>query len=131
MKIDILETLVDTMDLSNVLIKPENVLLRIEGKGDLKSTFPIPDCDNCAEKCCPPRVAISLYDVARFIDMGMDDYITGKFEGYVALHLSDDGGKDIKLSYSYMNPTGSDAKDCVFLNGERKCNIYDKWRTSN
>ena len=124
MKLDELELLAESMNLSNILITREDVILSMEDKGDLVNTFPVPNCDKCEKKCCPPRVAISLFDVARFMDNGMEDSITGTFDGFVNLFLSDDG-HDVRLSHAYMKPDSSDAKDCVFLGEDRKCSIYD------
>lgn len=125
MKVDELEILASELKLDNILVKPEDVILTMEGKGDLVDTFPIPNCEECADKCCPRAVAISLFDVARFIDVGMDDYIGGRFEGYVELFLSENGGKDVSISRCYMSPSDVDAKNCVFLNKEMRCNIYE------
>lgn len=124
MKVDELEALASEINMGNILISPEDVTLSIEGKGDLKNTFPVPNCDKCEKKCCPPRVVISLYDVARFIDRGSDKYIAGTFEGFVKLFLSDDG-KDVELSRPYMAAADSEAGDCVFLDEDRKCSIYE------
>jgi Fe-S-cluster containining protein len=130
MKLEELESLASQMNMGNILIGPEDVILSMEGKGDLKSTFPIPNCDKCEEKCCPPRVAISLFDAARFMDKGLGKFVAGTFEGYVELFLSDDGG-DVKLSRPYISSESSAehsptvAKDCVFLDEDRKCSIYE------
>ena len=124
MKLDELESLAARMNLENILINPEDVIMSMEDKGDLENTFPMPTCDKCEKKCCPPRVAISLFDVARFIDDGLIDSVAGTFEGFVKLFLSDNG-RDVKLSHAYMNPKVSDAEDCVFLGEDRKCSIYE------
>ena len=124
MKIDELESLASEMNLSNIIIKPSDVILSMEGKGDLKDTFPVPDCSNCIEKCCPPRVVINLFDIARFIDKGPDKFIAGKFEGFVELFLSDTND-NVKLYHPHMNPVISDAKDCVFMDENRLCSIYE------
>jgi len=125
MKLDELEQLAESMNLSNILITREDVILSMDNMGDLVNTFPVPNCDKCEKKCCPPRVAISLFDVARFMDYGMADSVAGTFDGYVNLFLSDDG-RDAKLSHAYIMPNSSDAEDCVFLGEDRKCSIYDK-----
>lgn len=125
MKLEELESLASEMNLGNILVKPEDVILSMEGKGDLKNTFPVPNCARCIEKCCPPRVVISLFDVARFMDKGLDKFITGKFEGFVKLFLSDTNGGDVKLSHPHMFPVNPDAKDCVFLDEDRRCSIYE------
>ena len=124
MKVDELEALASEINMGNILISPEDVILSIEGKGDLKNTFPVPNCDKCKNKCCPPRVVISLYDVARFMDKGLGKYTAGTFEGFVKLFLSDDG-KDVELSRPYMAAADSEANDCVFLDEDRKCSIYE------
>jgi Fe-S-cluster containining protein len=125
MKLEELESLASEMKMGNILLKPEDVGFSIEGKGDLKNTFPVPNCDKCEKKCCPPRVVISLFDLARFMDKGLDDFAAGTFEGFVKLFLSDDSGEDVKLSHTYMRPVDTDAEDCVFLDEERKCSIYE------
>lgn len=125
MKLDEVLDLSSELDLDNILVKPEEVILSMEEKGDLQNTFPIPDCSNCEEKCCPPGVAISLFDLARFIDIGLDKFIAGAFEGYIELFLSDNGGEDVKLSRPYMAGESPKAKDCIFLDEERKCSIYE------
>jgi Fe-S-cluster containining protein len=125
MKLDEVLELASELNLNNILVKPEEVILSMEEKGDLKNTFPIPDCNNCPEKCCPAGVAISLFDLARFIDIGLDTFARGNFEGYIELFLSDDGGENVKLSRPFMGGEGPGAKDCIFLDEERKCSIYD------
>jgi Fe-S-cluster containining protein len=122
MKLEELESLISGMNLRNVLIKPEDVTFNIGDKGDLKSTFPVLMCDQCEEKCCPPRVTITLYDIARFMDNGLDDSIAGKFQGWVEFFLS--GNKDVRLYRPYMSPGDPKAKNCVFLNEDGKCDIY-------
>ena len=124
MKLEELESLASQMNMENILIKPKDVIFSIEGKGDLKNTFPVPACDKCEKKCCPPRVVISLFDIARFIDKGLDKFIDGSSEGFVELFLSDDG-TDVKLSHPYMCPANPDAKDCMFLDENRRCTIYE------
>lgn len=119
-----LERIASEINLGDSLVKVEDVILAIDGKGDLERTFPVPDCERCLEKCCPAGVAVSLFDVARFIDLGLERFLSGTFEGYVELFLSDDASK-VKLSRPYMAPSSPDARDCVFLNEERKCSIYE------
>jgi len=125
MKLEELESLASRMKMDNILVKPEDVAFSIEDKGDLKNTFPVPNCEKCEKKCCPPRVVISLFDIARFMDKGMDGLIAGTFAGFVKLFLSDDGAEDIKLSHPYMCPTDPDTEVCVFLDEEHKCSIYE------
>jgi hypothetical protein len=72
MKLDEIQALASELNLDNVLVKPEEVIFTMEDKGDLQTTFPIPNCDECQEKCCPTGVAISLFDLARFIDIELD-----------------------------------------------------------
>jgi Fe-S-cluster containining protein len=124
MKIDELKALASEINMGSSLISSEDVKFTIEDMGDLENTFPVPDCDNCEKKCCPPRVVISLFDVARFIDSGMNERVGGKFEGFVNLYLSDDG-KDVELTHTHMFPVERDAEDCVFLDENRKCSIYE------
>ena len=126
MMIEKLEELSSEINLGDVLVKEEDVILAMDGKGDLKSTFPVPNCERCVEKCCPAGVAVSLFDVARFMDMGLDSYLAGAFEGYIELFLSDDGGNNVKISRPYMASGISGAKGCVFLTEEKKCSIYDR-----
>ena len=124
MKIDELKSLVAEINMGTSLVGPDDVILSMDDKGDLKDTFPVPDCDNCQEKCCPPRVVISLFDLVRFIENGLDEHVSGAFKGFVELYLAEDG-KDIDLSHPHMFPTDPDAKDCVFLDEDRKCSIYE------
>ena len=125
MKTEELDALISRMDMGDLLVDRDNITLSIDGKGDLKNTFPVPACDRCVKKCCPPRVMISLYDVARFMDDGMEDYVAGQFRGYVKLFLSEEG-EDVDLSRPHMFPTDPDAKDCVFLDKDKKCSIYER-----
>lgn len=125
MKIDELKSLAANINMGSSLVTLADVKFSIEDKGDLENTFPTPDCDNCEKKCCPSRVVVSLFDVVRFIENGLDERVSGKFEGFVDLFLSDDG-KDIDLKRPHMFPIDSDAKDCVFLGEDRKCSIYDE-----
>lgn len=124
MKIDELKELASEINMGSSLVGPEDITLSIEDMGDLENSFPIPDCDNCEEKCCPPRVVISLFDVARFIDDGLIERVAGKFEGFIDLFLSDDGS-DVDLTRPHMFPIDREAKDCVFLDEDRKCSIYE------
>jgi len=71
-------------DPEEIYINPEHILLDMEGKGDLINTFPIPDCEECVDKCCPSRLELSLLDIARFIDLELDKFILGTFEHYIA-----------------------------------------------
>ncbi|MFC1712682.1 YkgJ family cysteine cluster protein [Candidatus Poribacteria bacterium] len=125
MKISKLKSLAAEINMGTALVSPEDVILRIEDKGDLENTFPVPDCSNCQEKCCPPRVVISLFDLVRFTSYGLQEHIAGQFKGFVELFLSDDG-KDVDLTRPHMFPTDPDAKDCVFLDEDRNCSIYQK-----
>ncbi len=125
MKIDELKSLAAGINMGSALVSPEDVILSIEDKGDLENTFPVPDCDNCQEKCCPPRVVISLFDLVRFTDYGLQERIAGQFKGFVELFLSDDG-KDVDLTRPHMFPIDPDAKDCVFLDEDQNCSIYEK-----
>lgn len=125
MKIDELDELASELNLSNILVKPDEVIFTMEDMGDLKTSFPVPNCGRCTEKCCPPGVAISLYDVARFIDIQLHKFIAGTFSGYVELFLSEDGGENVKLSRPYMNNEDPNSKVCVFMDEEGKCSIYE------
>ncbi|MGB9595267.1 MAG: YkgJ family cysteine cluster protein [Candidatus Poribacteria bacterium] len=125
MKIDELDELASELNLNNILVKPDEVIFTMDDMGDLKTTFPIPNCSKCTEKCCPPGVAISLYDVARFIDIELHKFIAGTFSGYVELFLSEDGGENVKLSRPYMNNEDPNSKVCVFMDEEGKCSIYE------
>jgi len=125
MKLDEIQVLASELNLDSVLVKPEEVIFTMEDKGDLQTTFPIPNCGECQEKCCPTGVAISLFDLARFIDIDLDSFIGGTFSGYVDLFLSDDGGENVKLSRPYMSGSNPEIKDCVFMDEERKCSIYE------
>lgn len=125
MKIDELKSLASGINMGSSLIKLEDVVLSIAGKGDLENTFPVPDCDNCEEKCCPPRVVVSLFDLVRFIGDGLEERISGQFKGFVELFLSDDG-KDVDLTRPHIFPVDTDVKDCVFLDENQKCSIYEK-----
>ncbi|MEK7398118.1 MAG: YkgJ family cysteine cluster protein [Candidatus Poribacteria bacterium] len=124
MKLDEIKALVSELNLENKFIKPEEVIFAIKDRGDLKTTFPIPNCNRCTDKCCPTRININLYDVAKFVDMGLDSCIKGVFSEYVDISLSEDGGKNVKISnpYMYGNPN---KKDCVFMDDEQKCSIYE------
>ena len=124
MKIDELKSLASEINMGSSLVERKDVILSIDDMGDLENTFPAPDCDNCQKKCCPPRVVISLFDLARFMDDGLDEHVAGKFKGFVELYLSENG-KDVDLGHPHMFPTDPDAKDCVFLDEDRKCSIYE------
>ncbi len=125
MKIDELKALATEINMGSALVEAKDVTFRIEDKGDLENTFPVPDCSNCQEKCCPPRVVISLFDLVRFTSYGLEERISGQFKGFVELFLSDDG-KDVDLTRPHMFPIDPDAKDCVFLDEDQNCSIYQK-----
>jgi Fe-S-cluster containining protein len=125
MKIDEIDELASELNLNNILVKADDIIFTMEDMGDLKTTFPVPNCSKCTEKCCPPGVAISLYDTARFIDIDLHKLIGGTFSGYVDLFLSEDGGENVKLSRPYMSNESPGSKICVFMDEEGKCSIYD------
>ena len=121
MKIDELTALAAGMT-EDVLIKLEDVTLDIKNKGDLKNTFPILNCAKCMNKCCPSGMGLSLFDIARFIDEGLDNFITGTFEGYAEFVLS--GGNHTELPIPRIVPAPSGKPVCVFLDEAGRCRIY-------
>jgi Fe-S-cluster containining protein len=125
MKLDEIKALASELNLESKFIKPEEVIFAIKDKGDLKTTFPIPNCSRCTQKCCMARVSISLYDVSRFIDSGLDSFIAGTASGYSDLPISEDGSEILRISNPYMCGNDPEKKDCVFLDNEQKCSIYE------
>jgi len=125
MKIDEVDELASELNLNSILVKADDIIFTMEDMGDLKTSFPVSNCSKCTERCCPPGVAISLYDVARFIDIELHKLIAGSFSGYVDLFLSEDGGENVKLSRPYMTNQDPNSKICVFMDEEGKCSIYE------
>jgi len=125
MKLDEIQALASELDLGNILIKPEEVIFAMEDKGNLQTMFPVPNCERCMDKCCLARVGISLYDVVRFIDVGLDRFIAGTFSQRVDLSTSECDRENAKFTSPNMSGNDPDKKDCVFLNEEQKCSIYE------
>jgi Fe-S-cluster containining protein len=127
MKLDELNALVSELDLSNVIVKPEDVIVAIEGKGDLKTTFPIPNCSKCNASCCSSgAVGITLFDIARLIDNGLDSFISGSFFETEIADIYYEDVKNIIYHIPYMLKNDSNPTLCVFLNEEQKCSMYEK-----
>ncbi len=108
-----------------MFIAPEDVTLDIGDKGDLINTFPVPECAECAAKCCPPRLELSLFDMARFMDKGLDEFISGTFEGYTDFSASQsDDGEFLGRPAPYITcmPT---TFHCTFLDECERCSIYE------
>ena len=121
MKIDELEALVAEMYIQDILLRPTDVALSIGTGG----SFPVPDCDNCAGKCCPKRLDLKLFDIARLIDKGLDEFIRGTFESYLEHSLSVlDGGNGVKDPFPYVAPAAGSTY-CRFLDKDQKCGIYE------
>lgn len=112
------------IDPSEIFIRPEDVTFDIKGKGDLLNTFPIPECSECELKCCPPYLGLSLFDIARFMDAGIDDSIAGTFEGYIDFSQWQSGDgllADRPVPYIDEVPP---VLHCRFLRDNEKCGIY-------
>ena len=113
-------------DPTEIFIRPEDLTFDIKGKGDLLNTFPVPDCENCELKCCPPRLELSLFDIARFMDAGLEHFISGTFEGYMDFSRQppDNKNRPIERPVPYISVTAP-ALHCMFLGDNGKCNIYE------
>ncbi len=121
MKIDDLEALVAEMYLQDVLIGPADVTLSV-GMGDV---FPVPDCRGCEGRCCAQRLDLKLFDIARFMDNGLDEFIQGTFESYMEHTRSVlDGGPGVKQPFPYIAPP-AESTYCRFLNEDHVCSIYE------
>ena len=108
MKVDELEALVAGMDFQDDLLEPADVTLSIV-KGH---RFPVPDCEDCEGRCCPQQLGLNLFDIARFMDNGLDKFIEGAFQSHGAgiPHVAHVAGSTY----------------CRFLDEDRDlCNIYE------
>ena len=121
MKIDELEALVAELDIQDILLKPADVTLNI----GMERSFPVPDCQNCKGKCCPKQLDLKLFDIARLMDKGLDEFIQGTFESYLEHSLSVlDGGPGVKDPFPYVAPAAGSTY-CRFLDKDRRCSIYE------
>jgi len=122
-KLDALELLTSQIgNITDILVKPERIILSIEGKGDLKNTFPLPVCSKCKESCCHPQVNLTLFDIARLLDCGLDDIIIGTYEKFVEAFLSGSRGK---MSLPYMRKVEDKTAACTFLDENGNCSRYE------
>ena len=132
MKVDEIKALVDEIRLEHLLTNPKEIFVRSEdvamdvvGKGDMIESFPAPECSECALKCCPPRLELSFFDIARLMDKGLDKFIGGTFEGYMgSTKPTSDSDAHPEHSVPYIS-CDTIAIHCVFLDGNERCGIYD------
>jgi len=129
LKIDELELLAAELNIEEKLIKPDDIEINVSqdsGLGDLKNTFPVLKCDVCKSKCCASRLDLRLFDIAKFMDKGLDHFITGTFEHYMEHFLAISNGNDgLKHPLPYIIPGQSRTSRCIFFGEDEKCGIYD------
>jgi len=123
MKVDQLNALMTEVVREDLLIKPSEVVKSIENRYNLKDTFRTPNCAKCTKKCCPPGIGLSLFDIARFMDNGLESFITGTFEGYLELLSSGDIGTKLPIPRVILPSSGKSG--CVFLDEKQECSIYE------
>ena len=131
MKIDDLEMLAAMIDLQDIVtdpgdiyINPNDVMIGMGISGDLKNTFPIPDCDRCTKKCCPAGIELSILDVARFMDAGLEKSIVGTFEGYMDFARSTASVQGMKRPAPHIAAKPG-VIGCRFLDRNERCGIYE------
>ncbi len=121
MKIDELEALAVEMGVQDLLLKPSDLALDI----GIWRGFPIPDCKNCRGRCCAKQLDLRLFDIARFMDNGLDEFIEGTFELFAEYYLSVLHGKSgVKQPFPHIDPAVGSIY-CRFLDEEYKCSIYE------
>ena len=121
LKIDELEALAAEMDLRDILVKPTDLALDT----GIWLTFPVPNCEGCRGRCCPQRLDLRLFDIARFMDSGLDEFIEGTFESFIEHSLSLlDGGAGVQQPFPYVAPADGSIY-CRFLDEDHKCGIYE------
>jgi len=122
-KVDQLNALMTEVVREDLLIKPSETVKSIENSHNLKDTFRTPNCARCTRKCCPSGIGLSLSDIARFMDNGLESFITGTFEGYLELLSSGDIGADLPIPRVILLSSGK--AGCVFFDEKQECSIYE------
>lgn len=112
-----LDVLVDEMDIEDMLLKPSDLALDT----GIWRSFPVPNCSDCEGICCAQKLDLRLYDIARFMDHGLDEYIEGTFESFAEYYVE---GNDVKQPFPYIAPSDG-LINCPFLNEKHKCGIYE------
>ncbi len=116
MKIEELDALVGEMDIEDMLLKPSDLALDT----GIWRSFPVPDCRNCEGTCCAQKLDLRLYDIARFMDHGLDEYIEGTFDSFMEYYVQ---GIDVKQPFPYITPLDGSIY-CRFLDKKHECGIY-------
>jgi len=121
LKVDELEALVDEMYLQDILLKPADLALDI----GIWRSFPVPNCENCKGRCCPQKLDLRLFDIARFMDNNLDEFISGTFESSVEYYQSVwGGGAGVRQPFPYLTPANGSI-NCRFLREDHRCGIYE------
>lgn len=119
--VDKLEALVAEMNIHNLLLRPADLALDI----GIWQSFPVPDCRNCKGRCCPPKLDLKLFDIARFMDSGLDEFIEGTFESFMEHSLSLlDGNTGVEHPFPYVTPS-TESVYCRFLDKDHGCSVYE------
>jgi Fe-S-cluster containining protein len=120
-KVDELEALAAEMDIQDILLKPTDLAL----DSGIWHSFPVPNCESCEGKCCAQRLDLRLFDIARFMDGGLDEFIEGTFESSIEYYLSAlDGGAGVRQPFPYVAPM-AESIYCRFLDEDHRCRIYE------
>ena len=120
MKVDELETLVSEMGVQELLLRPSDLALDT----GIWRSYPAPNCENCRGKCCAKLLDLRLFDIARFMDNGLDDFIEGTFESFAEYYMSARNGKTkVRQPFPYVTPAAGSIY-CRFLDEENRCSIY-------
>lgn len=100
-----------------------------------------PDCSTCTSNCCTRidgKILLTLKDVARLVDAGKADAITGTYRGFAAIldrYLTERDPNVFNMANvmmsekmndaSYMPSLKKDGDRCVLLDSSNKCSAYD------
>lgn len=119
-KVNELDALVAEMDIDDMLLKPSQLELDV----GIWQSYPVPNCKNCLGRCCPHKLDLRLFDIARFMDSGLDRFIEGTFELFMEHSLSIlDGGRGVQQPFPCVT-SAEGSIYCRFLGKDHKCGIY-------
>ena len=121
LKVDELEALVDGMYLQDILLRPSDLAL----DAGIWRSFPVPNCGICKGKCCAQKMDLRLFDIARFMDSNLDEFISGTFESSIEYYQpARFGGAGVQQPFPYITPVNG-STNCRFLTEDHKCAIYE------
>ena len=105
----------------DLLLKPADLALNT----GIWRSFSVPNCESCKGRCCAKRLDLRLFDIARFMDSGLDEFIDGTFELFSEYCVSIRNGRTgVKQPFPHVTPKPGSIY-CRFLDEEQRCSIYE------